>query len=91
MDSPFANAAYAKEIGVKFPLLSDMDHKVLVAYDILRTYDFGNGSAPELAERTTFVIDKEGKIQHIQQGDSAVDPANAVEVCTGLHKKHAGN
>jgi peroxiredoxin len=39
MDSPAANAAFAKQIGVKFPLLSDMNHKMLSSYGILKTYE----------------------------------------------------
>lgn len=86
IDSPAANAAFAKQIGVTFPLLSDMNKKVLVAYGILRPYDV-EGDKFEWAERTTIVVDKEGKIQHVQQGDSAVDPNSAVSVCTNIHKK----
>ncbi len=86
IDSPAANAAFAKQIGVTFPLLSDMNKKTLVAYGILRPYDV-EGDKFEWAERTTIVVDKEGKIQHVQQGDSAVDPNSAVSVCTNLHKK----
>lgn len=63
-----------------------MNRKVLVAYGILRPYDV-EGDKFEWAERTTIVVDKEGKIQHVQQGDSAVDPNSAVSVCTNLHKK----
>ncbi len=87
IDSPAANAAFAKQIGVSFPLLSDMNKKVLTAYGILRPYDV-EGDKFEWAERTTIVVDKDGKIQHVQQGDSAVDPNSAVSVCTDLHKKH---
>ena len=88
IDSPAANAAFAKQIGVTFPLLSDMNHKVLTSYGILKKYDV-KGDQYEWADRTTFVVDKEGKIQHVQEGDSAVDPNNAVAVCTGLHSKPA--
>jgi hypothetical protein len=33
------------------------------------------------------VIDKNGVIQHIEEGDSAVDPNNALTMCTKLHNK----
>jgi peroxiredoxin len=89
IDSPAANAAFAKQIGVTFPLLSDMNRKVLTAYGIMRPYDVeGDKDKYEWAERTTIVVDKEGKIQHVEQGGSAVDPNSAVSVCTDLHKKH---
>ena len=88
IDSPAANAAFAKQIGVTFPLLSDMNRKVLTAYGIMKKYDV-QGDQYEWADRTTFVVDKEGKIQHVEEGDSAVDPNSAVSVCTGLHGKAA--
>ena len=87
IDSPAANAAFAKQIGVTFPLLSDMNRTVMTAYGILKPYDV-KGEKYEWAERTTVVVDKEGKIQHIEQGDGAVDPNTAVSICTDIHKKH---
>ena len=88
MDSPAANAAFAKQIGIKFPLLSDMNHKMLTSYGILKTYSV-QGDGYEWALRANIVIDKNGIIQHIEGGDSAVDPNTAVSVCVDLHKKNA--
>jgi peroxiredoxin len=86
IDSPPANAAFAKQIGVTFPLLSDMNHKVLTQYGILKKYDL-KVDEYEWARRTTIVVDKDGKIQHIEYDDSAVNPNSAEDICTGLHKK----
>jgi len=86
MDSPAANKAFAKEINVTFPLLSDMNHKMLTSYGILKGYDVQNQTY-EWAQRANIVIDKEGIIRHIEEGDSAVNPNTAVSVCTELHKK----
>ena len=86
IDSPAANAVFAKQLGLTFPLLSDMNHKVLTRYGILKKYDV-KGDAYEWADRTTFVVDEKGIIQHVQEGNSAVDPNNAVAVCTDLHGK----
>lgn len=86
IDSMPANAAFAKEIGVTFPLLSDMNRKTLTAYGILRTYPVG-GDKYEFARRTTFVIDKQGKIKHIDFDSTAIDPTSAVTICTGLNEK----
>lgn len=71
------------------PLLSDMNHKVLTQYGILKKYDV-QGDNYEWARRTTIVVDKEGKIQHVEFDDSAVNPNNAVSVCTALHDKSSG-
>ncbi len=82
IDSPFANAEFAKKIGVEFPLLSDMTRKVSKSYGILNDeYQFAN--------RTTFVVDKQGIIQHVEEGKSAVDPNGAIVICLDLKKKEA--
>lgn len=93
-DSPAANAAFAKQIGVTFPLLSDMSRTVMKTYGILQKVpsqklasSLGVKGVPEVyewAERTTFVIDKNGVIQHIDQGGGAVDPNTAVSACSRL-------
>ena len=88
MDSPAANAAFAKQINIKFPLLSDMNKKMLSAYGILKGYDMQNQSF-EWAQRANIVIDKNGIFQHIEEGDSAVNPNTALSVCTDLHKKQS--
>ena len=63
-----------------------MNHKVLTAYGILKSYDM-QVDKYELARRTTIVVDKQGVIQHVEFDNSAVDPTSAISVCTGLHKK----
>jgi peroxiredoxin len=88
MDSPAANAAFAKQIGVKFPLLSDMNKKMLTSYGVLKAYE-QKGDTYQWALRANIVIDKDGVIRHIEGGDSAVDPNTAVTVCTDLHKKQS--
>ena len=80
IDSPFANAKFAQEIGVTFPLLSDMTRKVTKLYGILNDeYQFAN--------RSTFLVDKQGVIQYIKEGREAVDPTGAIVMCTALKMK----
>jgi peroxiredoxin len=86
LDSPAANAAFAKQIGIKFPLLSDMNRKMLKSYGILKGYDVQNETY-EWALRANIVVDKQGIIQFVEEGDSAVDPNTALTMCTTLHKK----
>lgn len=88
IDSPPANGAFAKEIGVTFPLLSDMNRKVLTQYGILQTYPMAQDKY-QFARRTTFVIDKSGVIQHVEFDSTAIDPSNAVAICTDIHKHSA--
>ena len=83
VDSPFANAEFAKQSGVTFPILSDIKHTVVKDYGIFNE-DGGYGN------RATFVIDKNGVIQHIKEGNEAIDPTSAEDACNILtHKKAA--
>jgi peroxiredoxin len=88
LDSPAANAAFAKQIGVTFPLLSDMNKKMLKSYGILKGYDVHDDTF-EWALRANIIIDKQGVIQFVEAGDSAVDPNTALTMCTTLHKKES--
>jgi alkyl hydroperoxide reductase subunit AhpC len=40
-----------------------------------------------IANRSTFVIDMDGKITHIEEGRTAIDPTGAETACSRL-KKH---
>ena len=61
-------------------MLSDYKRDVMKEYDVLLP-NF-------LASRTTFVIDTQGKIVSIEEGNSAIDPTGAVTACSRL--KHSG-
>ena len=67
---------------MQFPLLSDFaKRKVSADYGVLLV-DAG------MANRSTFVVDKEGKIVYIEQGNSAIDPTGAETACSrAAHKK----
>jgi peroxiredoxin len=85
-DSPAANNAFAQQLGVTFPLLSDMNGTVMEQYGILQKNKV-QGQDFEWARRTTFVVDEQGIIRHIQQGTTAINPNNAVAICLDLHGK----
>ncbi len=75
VDSSPANKAFAEQIGVHFPLLSDFQRTVSKEYGILNTkHGFAN--------RTTFVISKNGIIQHIDKDAEAIDPTGAHSACS---------
>ncbi len=86
LDSPAANAAFAERNGLHFPLLSDMNRKMLTSYGILKTYNIENEDY-QWALRANIVIDKQGIIRLIDEGDNAVDPNTALTLCTTLHKQ----
>jgi peroxiredoxin (alkyl hydroperoxide reductase subunit C) len=83
VDSVPANREFAKQIGITFPLLSDFKRTVVKDYGVYNEEQgFGN--------RATFVIDKEGIIQHIEEGNEAIDPTKVADTCNVLmHKKAA--
>ena len=84
VDSIPANRRFAQDIGVTFPLLSDFKRTVVKDYGIFNEEQgFGN--------RATFVIDKNGIIQHIDEGTVAIDPTSAAEACNVLTHKKATN
>ena len=86
LDSPAANAAFAEQNNLHFPLLSDMNRKMLTSYGILKTYSVENEDY-QWALRANIVIDKQGIIRLIDEGDNAVDPNTALTLCTTLHKQ----
>jgi peroxiredoxin len=83
VDSVPANREFAKQIGVTFPILSDFKRTVVRDYGVFNEEQgFGN--------RATFVIDKEGIIRHIDEGNVAIDPTTAADACNVLtHRKSA--
>lgn len=63
VDSHYSNAAFARQLGVTFPLLSDWKHEAAKAYGVL---------LPEAGytNRVTFVVDKAGKIVHVEVSEN---------------------
>lgn len=73
-------AHWKKELGATYPLLSDHMRKISELYGVL---------IPQMgvANRTTFVIDTDGKIVDIQEGKDALDPTGAETSCSRVKKK----
>jgi peroxiredoxin (alkyl hydroperoxide reductase subunit C) len=71
VDSHWANEAFAQSLGLTFPLLSDFRRKAMRAYGVL--LDQAGYSA-----RALFVIDRDGRIAHVEAPDSQAQiPSNA--------------
>jgi peroxiredoxin len=70
---------WAGEIGASYAMLSDFMRKASRDYGVLI-------EERGIASRTTFVIDGEGRIQHIEEGSAAIDPTGALNACTRLKK-----
>ena len=74
MDSPFANKAFADQIGVTFPLLSDWGGEVTRKYGIYT-------DKYKAARRVNFLIGNDGKILEEQIDNEAIDPTKLVAAC----------
>ena len=74
MDSSFSNKAWAQQINVTFPLLSDWGG------DVTRQYGVYNPKY-KAARRVNYLIDKDGKVVEMQVDSEAVDPTKLVEAC----------
>jgi peroxiredoxin len=79
VDSPWANMAFRQSLGAEFPILSDWKKEVS------RKYGVYNEEAG-YSYRTTFVIDKNGIVQKIDQAREALDPSGVVGMCQKLSK-----
>lgn len=56
VDKPEKNSELAKKLKVPFPVLSDPDHKVIDAYDLLN-------AAEQIAKPAVFILDRKGIIR----------------------------
>lgn len=74
MDSTFANKAFAEQIGVTFPLLSDWGGEVTRKYGVYNPQY-------KAARRVTYLIDPSGRIVHMQEDNKAIDPSDTVTAC----------
>jgi peroxiredoxin len=68
VDSKHSSAAFAEHLHLDFPLVSDFNKEITLAYGVLREGGF--------AERALFVIDKTGKIAYAHVNAIAEVPDN---------------
>ena len=80
-DNTPSQKEFATKVNAQFPLLSDFSKRQV-------SKDYGVLLDSGVANRSTFVIDKEGKIVYIEQGNTAIDPTGAETACSrAAHKK----
>jgi peroxiredoxin len=83
-DNTPSQREFAKQLNLSFPLLSDYaTRETMAKYGVLFP---GRG----FANRATFVVDRNGKIAHVEEGNSALDPTGAETACSRLgHREQA--
>jgi peroxiredoxin len=77
VDSTWANEAFADKLGVKFPILSDASRTISKNYGLFNEQQL-------VANRATFVIDKNGIVQKEFVQAEALDPNKSLEACALL-------
>ena len=83
-DNTPSQREFAKQLNLSFPLLSDFaTRKVAQDYGVL----IPNAG---IANRVTFVIDKDGKISYMEAGKDAIAILGAADACSRLSHKGAG-
>ena len=78
-DSPEDNAAFARRYEFGFPLLSDADHAVAIAYGAC------SGSDARYPDRVSFLIDEHGAVERVyDQVDPRDHPARVLADVLGV-------
>ena len=74
VDSPWANAEFARKYSIDFPLLSDIDRKVVQSYGA-SFVGLGGIEGDVSANRVVFIVDSEGVIQYRWEAENpGVEP-----------------
>ena len=76
-----AQAKFATKYELPYTFVPDPDHAIAEAYGVWKE-KVNYGKTYMGIERTTFVIDPDGKIIHIDEGAVALDPASALTACS---------
>jgi peroxiredoxin len=83
VDSPFAQAAWAKESKITVPLLSDLDKKVAAAYGVIFPGLAGIG---DTSARAAFLVGTDGIITYAEQTATPKDLPNFEAIKAAIAK-----
>jgi peroxiredoxin len=83
VDSPFAQAAWAKESKITVPLLSDLDKKVAAAYGVIFPGLAGIG---DTSARAAFLVGTDGVITYAEQTATPKDLPNFAAIKAAIAK-----
>ena len=69
VDLPFSQNVWMQQEGLNFPMLSDWNHEVVHAYDVVLEDMYG---MIEVAQRSVFVVDADGVVTYrwVREGDN---------------------
>jgi thioredoxin-dependent peroxiredoxin len=84
MDDCLSHGAFRDRHGLSVRLLSDADGEVCTQYGVLEERSDGNGGVRRAIRRSTFVIDRSGRVRHALY---AVEAKGHVRTVLGLLKE----
>jgi len=74
VNDPFSNKAFAEKNRLTFPILSDYNRQVIKTYGV-ETPDFGGLKGYTVAERSIFIVDKNGAVRYVwTTEDPTIEP-----------------
>ncbi len=88
MDDCGSHEAFRDKHGLSVPLLADMDGEVCSRYDVLREREH-EGKKEMCIQRSTFIIDRKGLVQHAMYG--VIAKGHAAEVLNWIKRFVKGN
>ena len=74
VNDPFSNKEFAEKNRLTFPILSDYNREVIKTYGV-ETHNFAGLTGYTVAERSIFIVDKNGTIRYVWMSeDPTVEP-----------------
>jgi peroxiredoxin len=77
VDSPYSHRAWAKELGVPYPLISDFGREFIESY---RVPEGGTRLLPRTAKRSAFVVDAAGIIRYVWHASEGAGRPSVQEI-----------
>jgi len=77
IDSQFCHKAFAEQLRLDFPLLSDANREVIPKYGVMRPEQAG---IKNVANRSVFVIDREGTVRYKWTTENTPEVPDVIEI-----------
>jgi peroxiredoxin len=85
VNDPFSNQAFAEKNRLSFPILSDYNRQVIKTYGV-ETPDFAGLDGYTVAQRSIFIVDKNGKVRYVWTTEDPTIEPNYKEIESALKK-----
>ena len=85
VNDPFSNQAFAQKNRLSFPILSDYNRRVIKTYGV-ETPDFAGLDGYTVAQRSIFIVDKNGTVRYVWTTEDPTIEPNYKEIEAALEK-----